>query len=519
MIPGVVPPGGLTCPVCSVLRHVGQQAATGTATAIFNALTGWIVSGSGWLVQHSINVVTQSTTTDFTGHPFQHRAAPMTEMALALLLPLALIGTIGAVVRQDLRRLGRIWLVGVPVAALGTFALVTLTDLAVRIVDAMSVSLLQGRATAFSAVGRDLSRSKVPMVVKLLVGIVLVVCALMLWLEMVLRTVVIDIAVFFLPLGLAAVVWPGTAHIAKRFVEMVLAVIGSKFVVVGALVVGGVLLRGAGAGTGDAIKAVAVFLLAAFAPFALLRLVPVLELAAVAQLEGLSRRSARAVTGAASTTAGTAAAAVSAGRGFGAGSAAEGGAVGPYGIAKRVGDVDVSALGGDGSDGGVSFGGGDGADGDLGDGHPGAGGDDGSGPGGGFGGGGSGGGSGDDGDGPGAGLGRWAVPPGPGGEPSVDDGPDSSDSNAGGVDGGADAGEGRLSDDRTGPLGGLPTSGTSGVAPVDAPEVGGPSWWSPDPAQADLPDPAELAGPVPVLPVSAPGEPPPGLGQRGGEDG
>lgn len=348
---GLIGPTTLPCDVCRVAIAVGQQTASSSATVVFDALTHWVAAGTGWLVVQGLALARGSTATDFGSAPFRGREAAMTEIALLLLVPLALGGTIGAVLRQDLRRLLRVWLVGVPVAVLATAALVAFTSLAVATVDAMCRAIVpRGDFSPYGYLQHELERSGSPMVVQLLVGVVLVIGALLLWLELVLRAVVIDVAVFFLPLGLAAVVWPTTAHVTRRFVEVLVAVIGSKFVIVGALVVGGAILVGP-PGMAAAVKAVAVLLLAAFAPFALLRLVPILEMAAAAHLEGLSRRSGRAAVDVAARAA--SAASGTAGRLFGESGAVTGGSVGAYGIAERVGDISLSALG-DGHDEGPS---------------------------------------------------------------------------------------------------------------------------------------------------------------------
>src|SRR6202021_473452 len=104
-------------------------------------------------------------------------------------------------------------------------------------------------------------------------GAFLGLAAVALWMEMVLRAAVVYIAVFFLPLGLAAFVWPATAHITKRFVEILVAAIGSKFVIVATLTLGEGFIGHhgtGGVGIDDTVTGAVVLLLAAFAPFAVL---------------------------------------------------------------------------------------------------------------------------------------------------------------------------------------------------------------------------------------------------------
>jgi hypothetical protein len=63
----------------------------------------------------------------------------------------------------------------------------------------------------------------------------------------------------------------------------------AKPIIVGALCLGGSALQGT-SDASAAVNGVAILLMAAFAPMALLKLVPLVEVSAIAHLEGLSRR-------------------------------------------------------------------------------------------------------------------------------------------------------------------------------------------------------------------------------------
>ncbi|HUJ64140.1 MAG TPA: hypothetical protein VLX59_01295, partial [Acidimicrobiales bacterium] len=76
----------------------------------------------------------------------------------------------------------------------------------------------------------------------------------------------------------------------------------SKFVIVAALTLGLAALS-SGTSADDAIAAGAILLIAGFAPFTLLRLAPIVETAAIAHLEGVSRRPFRAASRAAAMVA------------------------------------------------------------------------------------------------------------------------------------------------------------------------------------------------------------------------
>jgi hypothetical protein len=303
-----------SCPIelCGgLLGGTAKHAASNAAQSVLDGFAAWIVSGAAWLVSHTFHAITGATHPDITTPVFAYREAIMIRIALLLVLPLVLVATVGAVLHQDGRRLVRIYGVGIPVACIASVAVVSLCEGAVHVVDLLCDAITSKATYApYSHLDGNLSGHGTPFVVELIVGSVVVVAALFLWMELVLRAVVIDIAVFFFPLALAAIVWPATTHIAKRFLEVLVAIIGSKFVIVATLTLGASMAEQTKAGIDDALKATAILLFASFTPFALLRLVPVIEIAAAAQLEGLSRRPVRAAAGVASTavSAGTSAA-------------------------------------------------------------------------------------------------------------------------------------------------------------------------------------------------------------------
>ena len=139
-----------------------------------------------------------------------------------------------------------------------------------------------------------------PVFVQILVSGLLILGTLLVWLELVLRAASVYIAAFFFPLALVAFIWPTTAGIAKRTIELLSALILSKFVIVAGLTLGLSAVSQASS-TDDTVAGAAILLLSGFTPFALLRLAPVVETAAIGHLEGLSRRPIRAASRAATS--------------------------------------------------------------------------------------------------------------------------------------------------------------------------------------------------------------------------
>ena len=116
-------------------------------------------------------------------------------------------------------------------------------------------------------------------------GLFVAFAALVLWLELVVRAAAVSVAVLFLPLALAALVWPSVSHWCRRLADTLVALVLSKLVVAavlslaaGAIAGGlGVSPSGAGGGFAAVVTGIALLVIAILAPFTLLRLVPAVE--------------------------------------------------------------------------------------------------------------------------------------------------------------------------------------------------------------------------------------------------
>jgi hypothetical protein len=225
-----------------------------------------------------------------------HLLFPIEELVVA---PLLFAATIGAVLRQDMRRLARAWGVCLPAFLLCGYAIVWVAQRGLAVTDAIS-QLVQ------SQVEPNLQKDFLDVIILGITGSVragplgavlslLVICGgLLIWVELALRSAAIELAVFFMPLALAGLVWPSTAHWAKRLAEVLAALLLAKPVVVGALCLGANALTSAKAGPGSVVTGSAILLLAAFAPVALLKLVPIAEASAIGHLQEASRQPFRA---------------------------------------------------------------------------------------------------------------------------------------------------------------------------------------------------------------------------------
>jgi len=111
-------------------------------------------------------------------------------------------------------------------------------------------------------------------------AIVMAVGAVVVWIELLVRQAAIYVAVLFLPLAIAGIVWPATSHWFKRLAHILVALILSKFVIAAilSLAASGLAADTAdGGGFSAVLGGGALLTLAAVAPLALLKLAPILE--------------------------------------------------------------------------------------------------------------------------------------------------------------------------------------------------------------------------------------------------
>jgi hypothetical protein len=156
------------------------------------------------------------------------------------------------------------------------------------------VSFLEHAVSPLGAVG---SFSGSPFLIFLL-GLFTVAGALMLWIELLMREAAVYVIVLMLPLAFAALVWPARRIWAVRSLEVLAALILSKFAIVAVLSLGGLALgHSVHASFAGMLSGLVLLILGAFTPWALLRLLPLAELAsgAAGALRGQSGATLRAL--------------------------------------------------------------------------------------------------------------------------------------------------------------------------------------------------------------------------------
>jgi hypothetical protein len=252
------------------------------------ALTDWVANGAAWLMGQLGGLINESTTPDLKAGWFAEHYRAMVALAGVIVLPLLLLSIIGALVAQDLGRLLRTVFGCLPLAGIFSATAVGFVMLGLAITDGMTSWVSQGAsadATAFLTRSADALRGlqggdSSALFAVFLGAVVMAVGAVVVWIELLVRQAAIYVAVLFLPLAIAGLVWPATSHWFKRLAHILVAVILSKFVIAAilSLAASGLAASGAdGGGFSAVLSGGALLTLAAVSPMALLKLAPILE--------------------------------------------------------------------------------------------------------------------------------------------------------------------------------------------------------------------------------------------------
>jgi hypothetical protein len=282
------------------------KAAAGWAwDTVIGGITDWLAKGFVQLTTFVWSVMDRATSPQLesewfsgsAGAPYLAAVAVATGL-LAIFLFCALIqGVVAGRPMELVKRMAY----DTPVAVAGILFTVGFTQVGVDLVDAMSDGIWDlTRPRAVKAVDGLLVTASTLSSVSFLSPLVLLLGMLgmlLLWMVLYVREALIYLVVALAPMAWATSVWPTIASVRRRVVELLAALVFSKLAIAMALAVGIGALGGIG-GTGrpgDAtvsnglaefgtmVVGIVTFGLAAFMPFLVIRLVPIVEAAVIAQ--------------------------------------------------------------------------------------------------------------------------------------------------------------------------------------------------------------------------------------------
>jgi hypothetical protein len=287
--------GGVVAnPVTDALKSVGN--------GIFEQITDWVSEGAGWLIGEVVKGIDKSTSPKLTTKSFIAEYGRMAQIAAIMGLAMLLLAVLEGVAQGNSAMLTRVVLVNVPLAFIATSVAYAVVQMLLVATDGLchaiaatshesSQDFFKGAITSLGNAGGDAGREinggsiageasgsvAVPLFVTFLVAIIGAFAAFLVWLELLMRDAAIYVVASFMPLSLAAAIWPRWASALRKTGELLVAVIGSKFVIVSILALAAGLMAKPEGRIEPMLAASALMVLACFAPFVLLKFVPFAE--------------------------------------------------------------------------------------------------------------------------------------------------------------------------------------------------------------------------------------------------
>jgi hypothetical protein len=297
--PGVPPPpeaaqgrcDGLTFPASAVCKVATTAAPTFNPFDLaIRAMAGVVADMAVFFLNRAGSSITAQTTPDLSLPWFTNSYGSTLTVGLSLIGLFLLLGVMQCLFRGAGAEMARLALLYLPAAVVLMFLAPTFTNLLLALVDAYTAWVTQDAAQNIKAATERVTEvltnlttntpppyDQMPIGVGMFMAFLIVVGSVVVWLELLLRDAAVYAVSVLVPLGLASMVWPAVRAWCRRIIEVLVAVIVAKLVVVAV-----VDLAAAGLATTKPADAFAtlgacttLLLLAAFTPIAVLKLVPI----------------------------------------------------------------------------------------------------------------------------------------------------------------------------------------------------------------------------------------------------
>ncbi len=204
-------------------------------------LVGKIYEGLGWLLAATLSLVLSTSEPNVGYAWFKDQYRLMVGIGSLMTIPVAMIATITAVAKGGLRLVLRTYLIGFPVAILGSTAAIAMIALAQAIDVNLTNAVTEVATTNYkqyydSIIVVDLDALDLgALLAGAVVSLFMIIGLIFLWMEMFLRQLVIYLSVLFLPFGFAMFTWSGTRRWLTSLIELILTAIFAKFVIIAIL--------------------------------------------------------------------------------------------------------------------------------------------------------------------------------------------------------------------------------------------------------------------------------------------
>ncbi|MFL5897370.1 MAG: hypothetical protein ACJ76D_02745 [Solirubrobacterales bacterium] len=294
--------------ITGVVTDPITDAIEGVGNSIFEQITTWVSGGAGWLIGKVVEGINETTTPELTTKGFLQQYTRMAQIAALMGLAMLLLAVLEGLAQGNAGLLARVVLVNLPLAFIATSVAYAVVQTLLIVTDGLchavatashdnSQEFFKGAINGLSQAGGDAGRevggkaagpvgavqgqaagaTAAPLFVTFLAAIIGAFAAFLVWIELLMRDAAVYVVALFMPLALAASIWPRWSGALRRTGELLVVVIGSKFVIVSIISLAAGLMAENDGRVEQILAASALMLLACFAPFVLFRLVPFAE--------------------------------------------------------------------------------------------------------------------------------------------------------------------------------------------------------------------------------------------------
>ncbi|MCB0859979.1 MAG: hypothetical protein KDB54_04920 [Solirubrobacterales bacterium] len=284
-------------------KAVSKAIKNGTK-GVFDQLTEWVGTAAGWLFLKVVALISNTTSPDLFHQAFLVKYRQILALAAILTAGVVAMAVIEGGRRGDVGQLTSMLVGGLPTAVLGMVAGIAIIQLSLNLVDTLSAGVAEAtksdiqkwfeagakwmvkgltHSTAAGTgggnaqeVATNAAASATPGFVLFISELLAVIGAFGLWIELLMRDAAIYVCALFLPLGLAASVWPRWSGVLRKTFEILVCLIVSKFMIVMVISLAASFL-GKPDGVESLLAGSAMMIVALLCPFMLLKVIPFME--------------------------------------------------------------------------------------------------------------------------------------------------------------------------------------------------------------------------------------------------
>lgn len=230
-------------PVISTVCDVAGEAAATVVAAPFDWLAQAMGGAAGWLIEAMWTVFDTTTAVDVTSNGFTSVYNLIFGIGVFLVLVFFCLQLITGLIRRDPGALSRAAL-GAAKSVLGAFVVVTLTAVALEIVDQLCMGIIQaaGETTgtmgdkvillAAGLTGINIAAPGVGAIVTIFLAGLMIAAVAIVWFSLLIRKALLLVGVVLAPIAFAGASWDATRGWIGKWAAFVIALIVSKLVLV-----------------------------------------------------------------------------------------------------------------------------------------------------------------------------------------------------------------------------------------------------------------------------------------------